>query len=69
LARYGGLVGQPAAGEFLKEQIFAPGAMADWNERVHLATGHPLDPIHFVRQFVTDSTRKGIKDGTNGQVL
>lgn len=53
VARYGGLVGQPQAGRFLREQVFAPGAVADWSERVRLATGHPLDPAHFVRQFVT----------------
>jgi peptidyl-dipeptidase A len=52
VARYGGLVGQPQAGRFLREQVFAPGAAADWSERVHLATGHALDPVHFVRQFV-----------------
>jgi hypothetical protein len=35
-----------------KEHVFAPGAVVDWGARVRLATGHPLDPSHFVRQFV-----------------
>jgi len=51
--RFGGLVSQPGAGQFLREQVFAPGALVDWSERVRLATGQALDPTHFVRQFVS----------------
>jgi peptidyl-dipeptidase A len=51
--RFGGLVNRPGVGEFLRKRIFAPGALVDWSERVRLASGQPLDPAHFVRQFVS----------------
>jgi len=45
-------VGRPAVGEYLKENIFKPGARYDWNTTLMKATGEPLNPEHFTAQFV-----------------
>jgi peptidyl-dipeptidase A len=39
-------------GRYLKENIFAPGALYPWNEIITRATGEPLNPNYFVEQFV-----------------
>ena len=44
----GGIVGLPAAGRWLIERIFAPGARVDWRSLVEGATGEPLN----VRRFM-----------------
>ena len=41
-ARFGGIVGRPAAGAFLRDQFFAPGWSCRWDELVARATGAPL---------------------------
>ena len=46
------LVGQPAVGEFLRENVFTSGKRHRWDELVRRATGEPLAPDHFVAQFV-----------------
>jgi Zn-dependent M32 family carboxypeptidase len=44
----GGFVGREAAGRWLKERFFQPGARQDWSAHVASATGEPLDPRYFV---------------------
>jgi peptidyl-dipeptidase A len=44
----GGLVNRPAAGRWLVEKFFAPGATVDWATHVALATGEPLNTRYFV---------------------
>ncbi len=44
--------GQAETGAFLRERIFEPGAAANWQDTLKAATGEPLDPEHFLRQFV-----------------
>lgn len=41
----------PAAGRYLKETMFEPGARYRWNKLVEKATGEPLTPKHFVGEF------------------
>jgi peptidyl-dipeptidase A len=48
----GGLVGNKAAGEYLRDRIFAPGARYHWNEMLERATGEKLTAKYFVREFV-----------------
>ena len=45
-------VGDKRLGRYLKENIFAPGALYQWNEMITRATGEPLNPNYFVEQFV-----------------
>jgi peptidyl-dipeptidase A len=45
----GGLVGRPAAGRWLVENVFRPGNRQAWPEHVVAATGEPLTPAYFVR--------------------
>ena len=51
----GGLVNSPAAGEFLRDRLFGPGALRRWDETVAHVTGEPLTVDHFTRQFVETS--------------
>ena len=44
----GGFVGRPAAGAFLAERVFAPGATRPWRDLVATATGRPLGPAAFL---------------------
>jgi peptidyl-dipeptidase A len=39
-------------GRYLRENFFGPGALYSWNDMIERATGKPLTPIYFVRQFV-----------------
>jgi peptidyl-dipeptidase A len=48
----GTFVDSPAAGAFLTERLFRQGARRDWNDTMRHATGEPLDPEHWIRQFV-----------------
>ncbi len=49
-----GMLGNPATGEFLRERLFRPGASRSWRETLRHATGGPLDPRHFVAQYVIE---------------
>jgi peptidyl-dipeptidase A len=40
-----------AAGRYLLESFFGPGARENWRDTVLRATGEPLDPGHFVRSL------------------
>jgi len=45
-------VGRKSVGEYLRESVFAHGRRYRWDELVERATGAPLDPLHFVEQYV-----------------
>ncbi|MFC1737854.1 M2 family metallopeptidase [Planctomycetota bacterium] len=45
-------VGEPAVGDFLRAKVFEPGSVYHWNEMIERATGEPLTPEYFVKQFV-----------------
>lgn len=44
--------GRPETGRFLRERFFKTGALHDWNETLRRATGEPLNPDYFLKQFV-----------------
>src|SRR5262249_36283620 len=46
------LTGNPAAGNFLRQRWFRPGASLRWDALVETATGKPLSPDDFVKEFV-----------------
>jgi peptidyl-dipeptidase A len=45
-------VGRKGVGAYLRESVFAHGRRYRWDELVARATGAPLDPLHFVEQYV-----------------
>lgn len=45
-------VGQKKAGDFLARRVLKAGAVYHWNEMIERATGEPLTPKYFVKQFV-----------------
>jgi len=45
-------VDKPEVGAYLRKEIFAAGAIYHWNEMITRATGEPLTPKYFVREFV-----------------
>jgi peptidyl-dipeptidase A len=47
----GGIVGKPAAGHWLIERIFSPGASLEWRALVEKATGEPLSSRYFIESF------------------
>ncbi len=51
-SRGGALHGDPATGRWLREQVFAPGALLRWDSLVASATGAPLSAAAFVAEFV-----------------
>jgi peptidyl-dipeptidase A len=44
--------GQKAIGDYLRENVFGPGALYPWNEMIERATGEPLTAKYFVVQFI-----------------
>ena len=44
----GGFAGRPAAGEWLQEKFFRPGARQVWSTHIASATGEPLNPRYFL---------------------
>ncbi len=46
------LVGEKAVGNYLKEQIFIPGARYSWNGMIEKATGEKLTAKYYAKQFV-----------------
>ncbi len=46
------LVGEHAVGVFLRDKVFSSGKRLRWDALVPHATGEPLNPEHFVAQFV-----------------
>ncbi len=45
-------VGDKRLGDYLRENVFGPGALYSWNEMIERATGEPLTPKYFVNEFV-----------------
>jgi peptidyl-dipeptidase A len=45
-------VGDRRVGQYLRENVFGPGARYTWQEMIVRATGEPLTPKYFVQQFV-----------------
>lgn len=50
-ARFGGIVGRPAVGEFLTRAVFEPGWSVRWDELIHHATGSPLTVDAFAAEL------------------
>jgi peptidyl-dipeptidase A len=46
------LVGDKAAGNYLREKIFMPGARYYWNDMIEKATGEKLTARYYAKQFV-----------------
>lgn len=53
-----GYVGRPELGQYLRERVFAPGASLTWNELSAHATGAPLTPDPFVREFIGEPSSR-----------
>jgi len=51
--RHGGLVDRPAAGAYLRDQVFRPGARWRWDELMVRATGEPLTARHLAAELAT----------------
>ncbi len=49
--RAGGFVDRPAAGRYLTDAVFAPGASQRWDHLVERATGEPLTASHLAAQL------------------
>ncbi|MBI4539609.1 MAG: M2 family metallopeptidase [Gemmatimonadetes bacterium] len=49
-----GYLGRSEIGEYLREHVFAPGASLTWNELSQHATGQPLSPESFIREFIAE---------------
>jgi peptidyl-dipeptidase A len=47
-----GYVGKKRVGDFLRKEVFGPGAVYRWNDMIRRATGEALTPRYFVEQFV-----------------
>jgi len=45
-------VGRKEVGDFIREKVLEPGTVYHWNEMIRRATGEPLTPKYFVKQFV-----------------
>ncbi|MFH1718601.1 MAG: M2 family metallopeptidase [Planctomycetota bacterium] len=45
-------VGDKRLGDYLREKVFAPGALYTWNDMIERATGELLTPKYFVNEFV-----------------
>ncbi|MFM2094262.1 MAG: hypothetical protein RIS70_1386 [Planctomycetota bacterium] len=43
----------PRVGKFMQEKVFGPGRLLSWNELTRYATGSPLTPDSFAREFAT----------------
>ena len=50
-------VGHREVGDYLKSQIFAPGALYRWDELTERATGEPLSAKAFVRAYLGSAVR------------
>jgi peptidyl-dipeptidase A len=45
-------VGEPRVGDYLRKNVFLPGARYYWNDMILRATGEKLTPKYYARQFV-----------------
>jgi peptidyl-dipeptidase A len=46
------LVGETAVGDYLRKNVFLPGARYSWNEMIEKATGEKLTAKYYAKQFV-----------------
>jgi len=46
-------VNHPEVGQYLKEKVFMPGALYQWNDMIQRATGEKLSAKYYAKQFVT----------------
>ncbi len=46
-------VNHPEVGQYLKEKVFMPGALYQWNDMIQRATGEKLTAKYYAKQFVT----------------
>ncbi len=44
--------GNPKVGHYLQKMVFGPGAELPWNQMIERATGRPLTPEFYAKQFV-----------------
>jgi peptidyl-dipeptidase A len=44
--------GEKAAGDYLREKVFSPGARYQWNDMIERATGEKLTAKYYAKQFV-----------------
>lgn len=51
LSRFGSVVGNCEAGNWLREQVIEPGDREDWNSALERATGERLNPAHFAARL------------------
>jgi peptidyl-dipeptidase A len=52
VAKNPSFAGEKAAGDYLREKVFAPGARYQWNDMIERATGEKLTAKYFAKQFV-----------------
>lgn len=45
-------VNTPQVGKYIEENVLAPSATYHWNDMIERATGRPLTPEYFVKQFI-----------------
>ncbi len=45
-------VGDKRVGDYLRRKVLRPGALYHWNEMITRATGEPVTPKYFVKQFI-----------------
>jgi peptidyl-dipeptidase A len=57
--RFGGIVGRPDAGTFLRREFFAPGWSCRWDELVDRATGAPLGVHAYASELADLAERAG----------
>jgi peptidyl-dipeptidase A len=57
--RFGGIVGRPDAGTFLRREFFAPGWSCRWDELVARATGAPLGVDAYAAELADLARRSG----------
>ena len=54
------IIGKKEVGEFLKKNIFAPGAKYPWNDMIQRALGENLTPKYFIEQFVNEKKSSSV---------
>jgi peptidyl-dipeptidase A len=46
------LISDPRVGAWFIDKVFKPGALWHWDRALEVATGHRLNPEHYIRQFL-----------------
>lgn len=50
----GGIIDRESTGTFFRDQVFRHGARRPWNELMASATGEPLNPEHYVNEWLAN---------------